>query len=685
MPKAKLETNRENWGKEYSSLPTLDLLAVQKESYQWFRDKAIGEILQEVSPIEDFTEKNWSLEFGEYRFGKESVTPQTALAKGITFDAPLYVKARLTNKKTGKTQTQEVFLGDIPQMTERATFIINGIERAVVNQLVRSPGVFFTAFQDPVTGKTLYTAEIRPSHGSWLEFSTTRHETITVKIDRRRKFLASTFLRAIGLSSNEEIKNKFKDLEEGLDTYVTSTLEKDTTGSEVEALIEIFSKMHPGEPVVLDKVRESFNGMFFNARRYDLGVVGRYKVNKKLGKVPGFTPTEDRVLTVDDVIGTLSYLVRLTKGIGTIDDIDSLANRRVRCVGELVATTAYRVGMLRLERSIKERMSLIQADTPVSIASLVNARPIMAAINEFFRTSQLSTILDQTNPLSEVDNLRRLTVMGTGGISRERAAFSIRDINSSQYSRICPIRSPEGPNIGLVTYMSLYAKLNEYGFLEAPYKKVEKISHGSKTTVKLTDEIVYLSPDDEAEAYITHAVAVNDEGVIDTDRVPARYRGEFIEVEKEKIDYVDVTPRQVVGAAASLIPFVNHDEANRALMGTHMQCQAVPLVRPNSPIVGTGMEQVISEVMGRVVKSPFEGEVTHADSEMVTVVGKKGEKETFKVATFERTSQATSYTQRVVVITGDKVKKGDVLIDGPASQNGELALRTKLGYCLRII
>lgn len=669
---------RHNWGKEYTTLPKLDLLSVQRDSYSWFQKYAIGEILKEISPIDDFTGKNWSLTFNEYRIGNPTNQPDLALTKGLTFDAPLYVNVTLTNKKTEKNYTQEVFLGDIPQMTERGTFIVNGIERAVVNQLVRSPGVFFTAIQDASTGKTLYSAEIRPVHGSWLEFSTTRYGTITVKIDRRRKFLATTFLRAIGVSANESIKEKFNGIKDD-EGFIENTLTKDETSSETEANIEIFKKMHPGEPVVIDKVRENFLNLFFNARRYDLGVVGRYKTNKKLGDVPGFNPTEERVLTIDDIISTIGYLIMLHEGKGNVDDIDNLANRRVRSVGELVAATAFRVGVLRLERSIKERMSLIQPDAPVSVANLINARPIMAAINEFFRTSQLSTILDQTNPLSEVDNLLRLTVMGSGGISRERAAFSIRDINSSQYSRICPIRSPEGPNIGLVTYIALYSRVNEYGFLEAPYRRVNKEKNGKKTTVKVTDEIEYLAADDERNKYVTHAsINVSPEGEILDERVPARYKGEFLEVDRDLIDYIDVIPRQVVGTSASLIPFVSHDEANRALMGTHMQCQAVPLVKPGSPVVGTGMEAMIAEVMGRVVKSPFDGKVIASDANAVTVESQNGEKATFQIDSFKRTSQATSYTQRAVVSEGQRVKKGDILVDGPASDKGELALGQNL-------
>jgi len=682
---------RQNWGKEYSSLPQLDLLFVQKSSYKWFLEVGIGEIIREISPIDDFTEKNWRLEFKKYRIGKPTNTPEIALSKGLMYDAPLYVETTLTNKKTNATIEQEVFLGDIPQMTERGTFIINGVERTVVNQLVRSPGVFFTAVHDNVTGKKLYTAEIRPIHGSWLEFSTTRHETITVKIDRRRKFLASTFLRAIGFSSNEDVKAPFKELDvhsagSGSATaFIEATLQKDETGSSKDAIVEIFKKMHPGEPVVFEKIKENFDGLFFNSRRYDLGRVGRYKMNKKLKGMAGFRESDVHILTKEDILGTISCLIKLAQGAEGVDDIDSLANRRVRRVGELVATTAFRVGVLRLERSIKERMSLIQPDVPPSIGALINARPIMASINEFFRTSQLSTILDQTNPLSEIDNLNRLTVMGTGGISRERAAFSIRDINSSQYGRICPIRSPEGPNIGLVTYLALYSKVNEYGFLETPYRKVSKIKKGKDTTVKATDEIVYLAADDERNYYITHAGTIS-KNVISEDRVPVRFQGGFMEVDKEKVDFVDIVPRQVVGTSASLIPFVSHDETNRALMGTHMQCQAVPLVAPESPLVGTDMEKVVARVMGRVVRSPFDATVIYADANKVTIkampAGRQGKtrngEKTFQIDSFKRTSQATAYTQKTVVMKRDKVKKGDLLIDGPSSDNGELALGRNL-------
>ena len=683
MPKAGRTNNkgniRQNWGEEYTFLPKLDLLDVQKRSYKWFIEKGINEVLKEVSPIDDFTEKNWRLEFKDYYIGKPTNSPEIALSKGLMYDASLFAFATLTNKKTNASTTQEVFLGDIPLMTERGTFIINGVERAVVNQLVRSPGVFFTAVQDNVTGKKLYSAEIRPVHGSWLEFSITRHETITVKIDRRRKFLATTFLRAIGISGNDTIKEKFRDIEgNGKTAFIETTLQKDGTGSLKDAVIEIFRKMHPGEPIVFDKIKENFDGMFFNIRRYDLGIVGRYKINKKLKDTPGFATSDAHILTVEDIIGAISFLILLAQGKEGVDDIDSLANRRVRRVGELVATTAFRVGVLRLERGIKERMSLIQPDVPPAISGLINARPIMASINEFFRTSQLSTILDQTNPLSEIDNLNRLTVMGIGGISRERAAFSIRDINSSQYGRICPIRSPEGPNIGLVTYMALFSRVNDYGFLETPYRRVEKTKEGKLTKVIATQEIVYLDADDEKDYYITHA-GVLFKGDILQDRVPVRYRGTFMEVEAEKVDFVDVVPKQVVGTAASLIPYISHDEANRALMGTHMQCQAVPLVAPKSPVVGTNMEGTLAEVMGRVIRSPYDGQVIYADANKIIIKGKyRDEEATYHIDSFKRTSQATSYTQKTVVMSGQKVKKGDLLVDGPSSENGELALGQNL-------
>ena len=676
------------WGKEFSDLPKINLTSVQLDSYNWFLSEGIKHALEEISPISDFTGKNWELSLGLHSFGKPKRTPKEAIEKGLTFDIPLKAEANLLNKRTGKKSTQEVFLGDIPAMTDVGTFVVNGIERVVVNQLVRSPGVFFTGEVDLSTGKTLYTAEIRPERGTWLEFFLTKNNTLTVRIDRRKKFPATTFLRAIGLGETESILKTFTSAEAGETKYIQNTLDKDTTKSTSEAVLEIYKKMRPGEPLVLDNAIQYFNNLFFNNRKYDLSEVGRYKTNKKLGLVLE-NNQENWVLTKDDIVQTIIYLINLTKGLGAIDDIDHLANRRVRCVGELVAHNAFRIGLLRLEKAVREKMSLSPVDVPLAPSQLINARPIISAINEFFRSSQLSAILDQTNPLSEIDNLRRLSVMGTGGISRERASFSIRDINASQYGRICPVRSPEGPNIGLVTYMALYTKVNKYGFLETPYRKV--IQDGSKT--KITNEMEYLTADDEQNFYITHAgVATNKSGEITEERVPVRYKGEFLEASKNNVQYIDIVPRQVLGTSASLIPFIAHDEANRALMGTHMQCQAVPLVKPESPVVGTGMENTVSEAMARTVRSLYDGEVKYVDSEKIVIkldnsdaekintgnIKINGKEATYFIEKFKRTSQSTCYSQSPAVNVGDKVKKGDLIIDGPATDAGDLALGQNL-------
>lgn len=676
MIKDNSNSHRLQWGKDYTDLPALDLTLVQRESYQWFLEQGIKDLITEVTPISDFTGKNWQLAFGDYYFGRPRLTPAIALEKGLTFDMPLKVTATLTNKQTGHHVTQEVFLGDIPAMTENGTFIINGIERCVVNQLVRSPGIYFTGTVDSTTGRTLHSAEIRPMHGSWLEFIMTRNDVIMVRIDRRRKFVASTFLRAIGLGDNEEILKTFADVDNNPDhKYIEATLTKDPTKSHSEAILELYRKLRPGEPIVLDNAQELLRTMFFDYRRYSLERVGRYKMNKKLGiDVPN--DREHWVLTREDIVGSIKKLIKLAQGKDDVDDIDHLGNRRVRRVGELVAANAFRVGLLRLERSVREKMSLAgPAAEDLTPMQLVNARPIIASVNDFFRTSQLSTILDQTNPLAEVDNLRRLTVMGTGGISRERASFSIRDINASQYGRICPVRSPEGPNIGLVTYMSLYTRVNEYGFLETPYRKIEKTTRGGKTAMRVTNEVVYLDASDEQYKYVTHAgIAIDAQGYITSERIPLRHKGEFLEGDSSLAEYVDIVPRQVVGAPASLIPFLAHDEANRALMGTHMQCQAVPLLIPQSPVVGTGMEAAISQTMGRVIRAKDDGTVKYADGSRVVFETRDGQQDTYTVSKFSRSAQSTCYNQRVMVKTGDNVKKNQVLIEGPASEDGELAL-----------
>lgn len=677
---------RISWGQETNlNLPTLDLAQVQRESFAAFLERGIGEILAEVTPIDDFTGKNFTLTFGKYSFGKAKHTPEEAIEKGLTYDWPLKVEATVVNKQTGGKNSQEVFLCDLPIMLDKGSFIINGIERAVVNQLVRAPGAYYSAEIDPSTGKMLYSCEIRPLLGSWLEFAITKNDLITVKIDRRRKFPMTTFLRAMGISENDQIAKLFANvLDGGSKQLLENTFNKDQTTTQDEALLEIYRRMRPGDHVILDNAKSLIENMFSNPRRYSLGQVGRYKIEKRLKNVKeklGVAQEEKTsyILTQADFIASIVYLFDLMVGIGRVDDIDHLGNRRVRRVGELVAQNAFRVGILRLERVIRERMSLTPTDTVPSPSSLINARPVISAVNEFFRSSQLSTILDQTNPLSELDNLRRLTVMGTGGIARERAAFSIRDINHSQYSRICPIRSPEGPNIGLVTYMALYSRVNQYGFLEAPYRKVEKDKTGR---VQVTDEIVYLAADDEEDYYITHApVPIDKKGYFRQDRVPVRFQGEFTTAPSSQVQFIDVVPRQIVGTSASLIPFLAHDEANRALMGTHMQCQAVPLINPSSPIVGTGMEKVVGDNMGHVVKAPDAGEVIYVDSKRVILKVKEKDRTTqpvFPVQKFLRSPQSTCYSQRPKVKVGQKVKKGDILIDGPAAEDGELALGQNL-------
>jgi len=688
---------RQNWGKDVKFLPELDLTKVQRESYAQFLATGIREALDEVNSdkgIEDFTGKNWSLKFGNYHFGTPKYTPSQAKKKAVSYDIPLRVEATLLNKKTGEEQTQEVFLGDIPKMTEAGTFIINGIERAVVTQLVRSPGIFFSGDFDATIGKMLYQAELRPLRGSWIEFNVGKRDVMTVKIDRRRKMPVTVLLRAIGYGTDEEILKLFEDIElkDGVD-YIRNTIQKDVTKNQNEALIELYEKMRPGEPAVLDNAKQMLHQMFFDPRRYDLAEVGRYKMNRRL-KID--VSIKQTVITPEDMVAAVRYLINLQNGLGKVDDIDHLSNRRVRRVGELVQANAFRIGIIRLERSIREKMSLTKTDEVLTPAALVNARPLIATISEFFRRNRLSTILDQTNPLSEIDNLRRLSVMGSGGVTRERASFSMRDINASQYSRIDPVRSPEGPNIGLVTYLALYTRVNDYGFLEAPYHKVEN----KNGKMMINDEIVYLSADDEEDHNITHAsVAVSDKGEITQEWVPLRYMNDFKEGPVTDVEYIDVVPRQVIGTSASLIPFIAHDEANRALMGTHMQCQAVPLLKPQAPIVGTGMEHDVAAAMNRTVLARHDGTIEYVDANKVVVkidakekdsakllaktnederIQISGDQETYLVEKFFRTSQSTCYSQKPVVTQGQKVKRGDILVDGPSTDKGELALGTNM-------
>ena len=693
------KNNRENWGNITSRLEEPNLAQIQIDSYKQFLEEGIKESLLELNPIRDFTGKIFEFEFLNNRIGLPKISPKTAIEKGVSFEAPLWATVKLTNLQTKQSQQQEIFLGDIPVMTSIGTFIINGVERVVVNQLVRSPGAYFTSEIDPHSGRTIHSAEVRPMRGSWLEFIVSRHDHISVRIDRHRKVTATTLVRALGYSSNEDILALFNDVDNNEDhKYIASTLLKDSTTNTEEALLEFYQKVRPGEPAVLENAKALLHQMFFDKRRYNLGLVGRYKMNRKLG-LNVSVDKQNTTLSNDDFVGVIRYLISLQNGKGKTDDIDHLANRRLRCVGELVNQTSFKAGLLRLERSIKEKMSLAKPDDLPTPAAFVNPRPIISSITEFFRRNRLSSILDQVNPVSEIDNLRRVSVMGPGGITRERASFSMRDIHSSQYSRICPVRSPEGPNIGLVTYLALYTKVNEFGFLESPYHKVEKVEKKGKTTYQISSEVVHLAADDEEEAYITHSEIEREGNMITQTWVPVRYRGKFIEADISKVEYIDVVPRQVLGTSASLIPFVQQDEGTRALMGTHHLTQALPLVRPASPIVGTGMESSAAQSMGWVVKSDFDGEIIAADGNQVAI---KIEKQdipnaskfvsaydygfvevnkdiiTYNLRKYHNSSQDTCYNQTPLVMVGDKIKKGDLIINGPSADNGELALGQNL-------
>jgi len=689
------QINRENWGKIASRLPESNLAQAQLDSYKQFLEDGIRESLLELNPIKDFTGKVFEFEFISNRVGLPKLSPKQSIEKDVTFEAPLWATVKLTNLHSKATQQQEIFLGDIPMMTSTGTFIINGVERVVVNQLVRSPGAYFTKEIDPHSGRAIHQAEVRPMRGSWLEFIVSRNDHISVRIDRHRKVSATTLIRALGFSTNEQILALFADVDTNKERqYIATTLLKDSSTNTEEALLEFYQKVRPGEPAVLENAKALLHQMFFDSRRYNLGLVGRYKMNRKLNIN---TPIDKAhvTLTTDDFVGAIKYLISLQNGQGKTDDIDHLANRRLRCVGELVNQTSFKAGLLRLERSIKEKMSLAKPDELPTPAAFVNPRPIISAITEFFRRNRLSSILDQVNPLSEVDNLRRISVMGPGGITRERASFSMRDIHSSQYSRICPVRSPEGPNIGLVTYLALYSRINAYGFLESPYLKVEHIEKNGKMTHKVANEVIYLAADDEEDAYITHAGIGRDGDIITQNWVPVRYRGKFIEADIDKVQYIDVVPRQVVGTSAALIPFIQQDEGTRALMGTHHLTQALPLVKPSAPIVGTGMEAITAQGMGWVVTSAFDGEVISVDGNHISL--KLDAKEaaravtaispydygfvevnkdivTYNLRKYHNSSQDTCYNQHPLVDVGDKIKVGDVIINGPASEKGELAL-----------
>lgn len=660
-------------------LKEFDLIEVQHNSWNQFIEHDLRQIIKEFFPIDDYTGKKFTLYFEDLFFGKPAYDKELCFEKKLTYDHPVYLKLKLVNKKTGVEKEQDVYFFNMPIMTDRGTFIINGIERAIISQIVRSPGIYFTAEIDKTSGATMYNAEVRPFIGAWLDFTINKQGLIEVKVNKKRKMAASVFLKLFDGENNNKLLSYFNDTDKDLvEKYLVPTFKKDRTKNRDEAVIEFYRKVKPGEPLILENAYKTLDALFFNKQRYSLADVGRYKINKKLD-VDFQINGEFNLLQKEDMIATLKYLINLTKGKGNFDDIDHLGNRRLRTSGELVGMYGIRAGMIRAEKEVKERMSLITPDVDPNPSQVVNNKPLVSAINTFYKTSQLSTIVDQTNLLSELDNLRRITVGGPGGIEKERASFSIRDISASQYGRIDPIRSPEGPNIGVVTYIAMYGRVNKFGFMEAPYKKLIKEKVGNKTKVKVSDEMMYIQADDEEQYYITSANVTYDEnGYITDEDVIARYKGDLKQVPIDQVDYIDISPRQAIGIAAALIPFLQNDDASRALMGTHMQCQAVPLVRPDAPLVGTGMELKISTSLGRTVTAPENSTVDYVDGSRVVLKGESGKKYEYDLRRYERTSKDVAFDQRPIVEPKQKLKKGDIVVDGPSTENGRLALGQNL-------
>ncbi len=742
-----------------------NLIEVQKNSYKWFLDQGLKEVFHDVATIEDFT-GNLALEFIDYRLGEPKYTIKECKERDATYAAPLRVTARLLNKETGEVKEQEIFMGDFPLMTDAGTFVNNGAERVIVSQLVRSPGVYFGASYDK-TGKHLYTATMNPNRGAWLEYETDSNDVFYVRIDKNRKLPVTVLIRALGLSSDAQIREFF-----GEDERILATLEKDTTTNTEEGLLETYRKLRPGEPPTVDSAQTHLNNLFFDPRRYDLSRFGRYKMNKKLAlarRIAGFTAARDvvapltgellisagekitremaeaaeaagvsvayltiddkevkvitngtvdaqgffsfdvaecginekvsfaelraileagldeagqkealeknhdrlisRTVTVDDIFASINYLNGLDHGVGVTDDIDHLGNRRIRCVGELLQNQ-FRIGFSRMERVIRERMTLQAQDAgEATPQSLINIRPVVAAIKEFFGSSPLSQFMDQNNPLAELTHKRRLSALGPGGLSRDRAGFEVRDVHYSHYGRMCPIETPEGPNIGLISYLATFAKINEYGFVEAPYRKVDK------ATGVVTDEVVYMTADVEDEYVVAQANEPLDENHrFANARVNVRRREEIMEIEREKVDYMDVSPKMVVSVATAMIPFLENDDANRALMGSNMQRQAVPLMVTQQPIVATGMEYKAACDSGVCILAKNAGVVEHVDADKIVIRTSKTTTDEYELIKFMRSNQGTCTNQRPIVAKGEEVKAGQVIADGPSTKNGEISL-----------
>jgi DNA-directed RNA polymerase subunit beta len=657
-----------------------NLIAIQTESFEWFKHEGLAQAFADISPIEN-SAKDMAVEFGKHEFGDPKFSVDECKEKDVSYQAPLFVEIRFINRSTGEIKEQDVFVGDFPLMSPRGTFIINGTERVVVSQLVRSPGVYFASERDKTSDKTIYNAKIIPSRGAWLEFETDKRDILSVRIDRKRKQPATLLLRALGIATTrEEILGILGESE-----MVQHTLNRDPATTKEESLIELYKRFRPGEPPTIDSARTLLDGLFFNPQRYDLAKVGRYKINKKLGFDPeNAHPT----LTEEDVIRTMQYIVALHEGEEgyLTDDIDHFGNRRIRTVGELIQNQ-FRIGLSRMERVVRERMSMQEADE-ISPQSLVNIRPIVAAIKEFFGSSQLSQFMDQTNPAAGITHKRRLSALGPGGLSRERAGFEVRDVHTSHYGRMCPIETPEGPNIGLIGSLATYARVNPYGFIETPYRRV--------VDGKVTDEVDYLTADEEENYIIAQA---NDEFDPETRefghrsedgsfkkaaRILCRTKdsngtyGEPDEIDPSQVDYMDVSPRQMVSVATSLIPFLEHDDANRALMGSNMQRQAVPLLRPSAPLIGTGIEHRIAVDSGEIVVAQRSGSVDYVDGQTIIILNSEGEYDEYLIPKFQRSNQSGCINHRPLVRKGDEVQAGDVLADGPSCDGGELALGQNL-------
>ncbi|MGE4274027.1 MAG: DNA-directed RNA polymerase subunit beta [Desulfitobacterium sp.] len=648
---------RERWSysriREVLDMP--NLIEIQQNSYQWFLDEGLREMFRDISPIQDFT-GNLVLEFIDYSLGEPKYEVEECKERDVTYAAPLRVKVRLINKETGEVKEQEVFMGDFPLMTTKGTFIINGAERVIVSQLVRSPGVYYAESIDP-SGKKLYGATVIPNRGAWLEFETDVNDNIFVRVDRTRKLPATVLIRALGYATNGQITELFDDNE-----HIRITLERDNTESTEEALVEIYKRLRPGEPPTVDSARSLLEALFFDAKRYDLAKVGRYKLNKKLDLD---IPKEVHHLTKEDIIASLRRMLNLMAGEGHKDDIDHLGNRRLRSVGELLQNQ-FRIGLSRMERVVRERMTIQDVDV-ITPQVLINIRPVVAAIKEFFGSSQLSQFMDQTNPLAELTHKRRLSALGPGGLSRERAGFEVRDVHFSHYGRMCPIETPEGPNIGLIGSLSTYGRINPYGFVEAPYRKV--------INSRVTDQIDYLTADEEEKFVVAQANSpLTEDGTFIEEKIDGRHGPDFVLVPPDRIDYMDVSPKQMVSIGTALIPFLEHDDANRALMGANMQRQAVPLLRTDSPYVGTGMEYKAAKDSGVCVIATKDGTIERATAEEIIIRHDGGTLEKHKLSKYLRSNQGTCINQRPIVLKGERVEAGQIIADGPSTDHGELAL-----------